>query len=150
MAFKIRKGLMSDIDKLFEINKECLPIYYSKVEHFVYLVSNKHFVMVAEKDKKVVGYVIGEFNDNKNCHIYSIGVTQAFRSNGIGTLFINKIVSEYSDKCDNITLYVHVENVKGIKFYEKNGFANVEHLPNYYGNLKAKSRDAYKMQKTIN
>jgi len=148
MNTKIRKAALGDIQSIYDLNKQCLPIYYSYLEHAMLLLSSSYLILVVERKNKIIGYMIGEFND-KNFHILSIGIDNKFRSKGIGSLFIKELIKFIKEKCDNITLIVHVENTKGISFYEKNGFNETEHLVDYYqGSLKAKSQDALKM-KTI-
>lgn len=151
MNTKIRKATMSDIQSIYDLNKQCLPIYYSYLEHAMLLLSSSYLVLVAERKSKIIGYMIGEFNESdRNFHILSIGVDNKFRSKGIGTFFIKELINFIKKKYDNVTLIVHVENTKGIQFYEKNGFNKIEHLVDYYkGNLKANSQDALKMKMTF-
>ena len=152
MNVTIRKASINDTTDISQLNKNCLPIYYSRMEYFLLIVSPIHLVSVAEIDNKIIGYIVGEFNDsNKNFHIMSIGVDDKVRNKGIGTILITNLVDYIKEKCNNITLFVHDENEKAIRFYIKNGFIKISHSSNYYeGNLKAKSQGAFKMQKIIN
>ena len=146
----IRKAIIYDTTSISELNKKCLPIYYSYVEYLLLITSPTYLVLVAEINNEIIGYMVGEFHSsNKNFHILSIGVDDKVRSKGIGTYLINKLIIDIKEKkYDNITLFVHDENEKAIKFYIKNDFVKIEHLPNYYeGSLKAKSQGAVKMRK---
>lgn len=151
MSISIRRGDIQDVYNISELNKKCLPIYYSQMECFMTILSLKYIVLVAEMNNKLVGYMIGELNpDKKNYHIMSIGVDEIYRSIGIGSLLLTYVTNIIKKECNNITLYVHTENTKGVQFYEKNGFDNIETLKDYYaGSLKSKSQDAYKMKKNI-
>lgn len=169
MNVTIRKASTNDITNILELNKKCLPIYYSYFEYLVLMMSSTYLISVAEIDNKIIGYMVGEFHplsegvtenvknehflfhdSNKNFHIMSIGVDDKVRNKGVGTLLITKLIDYIKGKYDNITLFVHDENEKAIQFYIKNGFVKISHLSNYYeGSLKTKSQGAFKMQKFI-
>lgn len=150
MNVSIRNGIMNDKKDLFELNKKCLPIYYSEFEHFYMLISKEYITIVVEFDKKLIGYLIGKIN-NVNFHILSIGIDENYRNKGIGSLIIQKLQNDLlKTQNETISLYVHMENEIAIKFYKKNGFHKKEKMRNYYKNsLKANSQDALKMIKNI-
>lgn len=144
-----REAIVSDINSIHELNKKCLPLYYSRLEYVMMMINDGYIIMVALNNNNIIGYVIGEFT-NKNLHILSIGIDSNCRGNGIGTDLINSLIKKIENNCTTITLYVHIENNKAIKFYEKNGFIKDKLLKNYYcGQLNAKSQDAIKMIKYI-
>ena len=147
----IRRAEINDCIGLSELNKQCLPIYYTPIEFFMMALSLQYIVFVVEYEGKIVGYMVGEFHLNdKNYHILSIGVDKLHRSKGIGEKVISELINLVKSQIDNITLYVHVENEKAVKFYEKEGFMIVETIKNYYqGSLKANSQDAHRMKKIL-
>ena len=154
MKIKIRNATIADSNGLVELNKKCLPLYYSVMEYFILCLSPNHLILIVEDEdnnNKMICYMVGRFTGaEKNFHIMSIGVDDSYRSKGIGSIVINYLINKLKGDYDNITLYVHTENVKGIKFYQRNGFIIVETLLNYYrGDLNAKSQDAYTMKKSI-
>lgn len=148
---KIRLAQVDDINDIYNLNKECLPIYYSHLEHLLFLMSNTNLVLMATKDNQAIGYLIGEYRlESKNFHIFSIGTSEKYRSQGVGKLLINYLVENSNHKYNNITLNVHDLNERGIRFYLKNKFNIVEHLKNYYGNqLQSPSQSAYEMKRII-
>lgn len=146
---KIRLATIYDVNEIQKLNKECLPIYYSYVEHILYIMNSANLVILAEEDKQIIGYLIGEYSTN-NFHIFSIGVTEKYRSRGVGKLLIDYLVQNSNKRYDNITLNVHDLNEKGIRFYKKNKFQIVKHLKNYYnGELTSPSQSAYEMKRII-
>ncbi len=152
MSITIRRAELNDVYNISELNKACLPIYYSPIECFGLLLSLKSIILVAEENKKVIGYLIGEINaGNENYHIMSFGVNEKYRGKGVGGMIISFLINLIKKELSNITLYVHTENTKAIKFYEKNGFKNIETLENYYGgSLKeTQSQNAHKMKKDL-
>ena len=144
----IRQATIFDIPNLAELNKECLPIYYDYFQHLSFIMSSSNLVLVVEHKRKqqLIGYLIGEYNYNNtnNFHILSIGVLEKYRSKGIGKKLIDNI------NINNITLYVHDLNEKGINFYKKNGFTITKYMKDYYkGMFDSLSYGAYLMTKTI-
>lgn len=127
----IRKATSKDIKSVFELNKKCLPIYYSQSDYNQLLLLPNYSILVAEINNKLVGYMVIKFSKEiKNVHILSIGICENHRSHGIGTKLIESIgsIGSIDIGCDNITLFVHVENEKGINFYKKNGFVQTEYI----------------------
>ena len=136
----IRQATILDIPNLAELNKECLPIYYDYFQHLTFIMSSSNLVLVVEHNNLIIGYLIGEYNYNNtnNFHILSIGVLEKYRSKGIGKKLIDNI------NINNITLYVHTLNEKGINFYKRNGFTITKLLKDYYkGMFDSLSHDAY-------
>ena len=150
---KIRVAQVDDINDIYNLNKECLPIYYSYFEHLLYLMSATNLVLVAvTPENNITGYLIGEYRqENSNFHIFSIGTSEKYRSQGIGKMLINYLVTKSIIKnCNNITLNVHDLNERGISFYKKNKFNIINRLENYYGGqLESKSQSAYEMKRII-
>ena len=62
MKINIRIASAFDTSSIYELNKECLPIYYTLLEHILYTMSSSNLVLVAElEDKKeIIGFLIGE------------------------------------------------------------------------------------------
>jgi len=145
----IRKAGISDAYSLYICNKSLLPIYYSIDEYLYFiLLSPYKEVLVAEKDKKICGYILGEY-DGRFMHVLSFGVYPECRRQGVGKMLMDELmkVAKSNKGTDTLSLNVHVENKTGIAFYEKYGFKNVETIKNYYrGSLKAKSQDAYRLE----
>lgn len=148
---RIHIAQLSDIADVYAINKACLPIYYSHMEHATMIMDPAHEVSLAKTDDGVVvGYIIGEFY-NGNFHICSIGVSEEYRQCGIGTFMIHKLCKRISERCAMVSLNVHVENETAIRFYEKCGFRKVKRQVDYYSELPgAQSLDAFYMVKIIN
>lgn len=146
----VRKATVSDIPYIYNINKICLPIYYSLIE-YMFFITNK-LVYVAEYKNIIVGYILSDLDqNNKKIHIMSFSVLNKFRRHGIGSMLINSLI-EYATK-ENLkilSLYVHVENINAIKFYENHQFIKIKLLKDYYiGIPYEKSLDGYYMEKKI-
>jgi ribosomal protein S18 acetylase RimI-like enzyme len=152
MEIIIRKANINDISSIHQLNKKCLPIYYSKFQILTMMFSNYHFISLAEiiNNNEIIGYMVGKNTTASNFHILSIGVDDSYRSKGLGKKILDDLINRIIKTHTSITLYVHVENVKAINFYEKNGFFKQEKIVNYYdGSFKSNSLDAFKLQKNI-
>ena len=146
----IQLATISDTIGVSNCNKLCLPISYSPIEYGYYILSPYHEVIIIKYDNKIVGYLIGGY-DNKIFHIMSIGVLKEYRNQGLGKLlldFAEKIVKPY---VNTLSLYVHVENASAINFYKNNGFKFNKRIKNYYRSaMKVKSSsDALHLMKQI-
>ena len=147
---KIRQATISDASSIYELNKECLPIYFSLLEHISLILAPFFLVIVAERNNgEIIGYMIGQY-ETDNFHIYSIGVSNKYRRKGIGKMLIDYLVTNHNNDYKSITLNVHDLNESGINFYKKNGFQIEKTLKNYYdGNLKSTSQNALFMRKIV-
>ncbi|ARF12471.1 acetyltransferase GNAT family protein [Klosneuvirus KNV1] len=131
--FKIKKATPSDAQAIYEINKECLPLYYQPFEINMMINSKDHLILIVKNNKqnKIAGYLLSQYQENR-CHILSFGVSNQFRKQGFGTLLINSMKEYIGNRADMISLYVHVENENAIKFYKKNLFEINKTIENYY------------------
>lgn len=149
----IRPIVYTDIASVYNVNKICLPVSYSIIEYVIFLNSSNKIIFVSEYQNVIVGYILCEIkNDTRLIHVMSFAVLPKCRQHGIGTKLMNKVI-EYAKSINyqSVSLFVHVENIKGISFYKKNGFLIVETLLNFYnGSIPfEKSCDANYMVKNI-
>ena len=150
---EIRKASFTDILGIYNCNSTVLPIYYSLDEHLFFLLSSDMIVLVAYEGSELLGYLIAQYT-LPTVHIMSFGVYEKHRRKGVGNKLISKmeeITKENKSDIKKISLYVHADNIGGIKFYKKNGFKKIKTLHNYYkGSLKnAKTQDAYRLERDL-
>jgi len=101
--------------------------------------------LVAKINKEIVGYTIGEKNENSGL-IISIAVKKEWRRKGIGRKLIEKLLENFKKEgIKNIFLHVREENKEAINFYQALGFRIIELIVNYYSN----GENAYLMEKTL-
>lgn len=132
--FKIKKATLSDSQAIYEVNKECLPLYYQPYEINMMITDQTHLVLIIKNNKqnKIAGYLLSKYQEDR-CHILSFGISQAYRKQGFGSQLINSLTEYINNNTNKISLYVHVENETAINFYKKNGFEIDKTVPNYYG-----------------
>lgn len=143
-GLRVRGFRSDDLNRVMEINFECLPENYSS---FFYRDLHRRFpetFLVAEEDSAIRGYImcrierglskLRNFRPVRQCHIVSIAVGGAYRRQGIATKLVLKAVrnarSEYN--ASECFLEVRVGNNPAIKLYEKMGFSKVKRNFGYY------------------
>jgi len=149
--FTIRRFSPEDLDQVIYINQTCLPENYSTY-FFIHLYNNfpKTFI-VAEEDKKVVGYIMcriesgfSGFSLIKRGHVISIAVLPDYRRKGIGETLLKEalqaMVIHYGAR--ECYLEVRVSNIPAINLYRKMGFKIERTLKRYY----ADGENAYLMR----
>lgn len=177
MEFNIRKGGVDDWREIDRINRAVLPENYDETLYRQLLSSPTTICFVATKSVKniettedcedlddeldegfetkntneLVGYIIIviQFDNLKrlSSHIFSIGISQEFRRNGIGSQLLDKSIRVLKGKFQiirSITLHVRKSNKIAYQFYCKKGFSRVKVAKKYYQN-----ENAYLMKRSI-
>jgi ribosomal protein S18 acetylase RimI-like enzyme len=91
--------------------------------------------LVAEEDQKMVGTVIGGF-DGRRGIIYHLAVKPGLRKRGIGTLLMQEVERRLKAKgCIRCYLMVTADNDNAIRFYEAQGWANMDSILTYAKDL---------------
>ena len=119
--------------------------YNTSLFNFFYETYPNGFI-VAEKDHKIIGFLIGVPMKPEKGKILMLSVPENYRRQGIGS----KLLSEYTRSIVNkniktLELEVRVDNKKAIKFYEKCGFKKKKKLVKFYQD----GEDAYTMAKEL-
>ena len=126
----IRQFDVKDLEDMLQIEKSSFSHPYNK-STFLLLISvyNTGF-LVAEYDKKVVGYVI--YSANPSGTIVSIAVAPTERRKGIGSRLLGEAIDELRSRVPRIELQVSAKNIGAISFYCKHGLTPSGILKNYY------------------
>lgn len=136
MNYKVRLLEKADLDRVFEIEKECFinPWKYSDIEYELDGNPVNKF-LVLESDEEIVG-----FNDFmitfNSATISQIAVTKKYRRQGLATLLLDEMEKyfpkEGEDIVEAVTLEVRASNIPAFKLYEKHGYEVVVKKPHYY------------------
>lgn len=148
----IRRCDPSDIIPVMEINLKTLPEHYSDYFYESLLAELPEAFIVAEVEKKLVGYIMCKIEYGfsnfkklgfvKKGHVVSVAVLPEFRQKGIGRALVEEsITGVKSKKSDELYLEVRCSNNEAIKLYEKLGFIIKQRLKAYYRD----GEDAYLM-----
>lgn len=102
-------------------------------------------IIVAEKNHKIIGFIVGLPINRKNAKILMLSVLKSQRKQNIGSGLLEEFLKQvYLLGITNIELEVRTDNTSAINFYKKHGFKIIEKLTNFYQN----QEDAYNMKKT--
>lgn len=130
-----------DIDLIYNLGKNNLPIYYGKNDIKYMIKSNDYELFKVMYKNKIVAYIICQKITKNRLHINSLAVEKKYRRNGIGAFMIKKIKLIFNNY-KYITLYVSTNNNNALKLYFKNNFKILKIKKNYYSSL---NEDAYFM-----
>jgi len=148
----IRRCDPSDILPVMEINLKTLPEHYSDYFYESLLAELPEAFLVAEIEKKLVGYIMCKIEYGfsnfkklgfvKKGHVVSIAVLPERRNKGIGRALVEEsLLGVKFKKADELYLEVRCSNNEAIKLYEKLEFVIKQRLKAYYRD----GEDAYLM-----
>lgn len=123
-----------DVSDILSLDKENFSNNF-KEEFYLDYIKNQR-VIVAEKEKKVIGYII--FNQILDeAEIYKIVVLKDFRKKKIAFKIFEFLLNELK-KSDvkKIFLEVRKSNIPAINLYKKCGFIDIREIIDYYSNPK--------------
>ncbi len=110
-----------DLSKIEELKKASGE--YIRLSDLKKFIKEKQIFIVAESDKKIIGYLFGERTAGDAVLLWLLVVHPDYRSNGIG----KKLMVEFQKVCKKrkmyeIILYAPRFNKKTLHFYEKLGY----------------------------
>ena len=148
MEVFIRQAKFSDLEEILRLNKALfdyeeifnseydLNWTYSDVgrKYFKERLENKSSViLIAELDKKIVGYMLAFINNypfrskNPIAEIENMYIDERFRGIGTGTKLMNELKRILKEKkVKRIKVEAVAQNYKAIEFYKKNGFGDFD------------------------
>jgi ribosomal-protein-alanine N-acetyltransferase len=135
-----------------EINLKTLPEHYSDYFYESLLAELPEAFLVAEVEKKLVGYIMCKIEYGfsnfkklgfvKKGHVVSVAVLDENRRKGIGEGLVQEAITGVKlKKSDELYLEVRCSNSDAVRLYEKLGFIIKQRLKAYYRD----GEDAYLM-----
>lgn len=120
-------------DKYFSPSINAKGLLKSFLKKSIY--SKNYYLIVAELDKKIVGYALATlsfrppiFKHREIGFINDVYVDENFRRKGVGKLFLREMLNWFKDNnINNIELAVHSMNNLGNEFWEKEKFLTISH-----------------------
>lgn len=146
MGYSIRKAVLDDLKTVQslsinlsekeadEFDPTLEPGWNRSEEAVTYLeekiVGEESMALVAETEDKTVGYIVASIKDaevyrkmDKIAEIESMYILPEYRSNGIGSEFVQKFFTWAEDRdVDRLRVEATSQNTDGISFYRENGF----------------------------
>ena len=126
----IRWGVEGDKYAIADITNENYKILGSAILGEIKSALQGKEVLVAENNTGVIGFLIFHIRKDNGLALYSMAVRKWYRNRGIGTLLIEKLLSEAKRSG------VHTINLKcpadapANNFYQKRGFKKVGEVEN--------------------
>jgi len=125
------------------VEQQCFNVYYydfymlDRRDFEFYLEDGGCLFLVADREARVVGYVVGPadaWHKPPTAHIDSIAVLPEAQQQGIGHRLLHSFVLEAERQgCIRVTLEVSTANEAGLAFFTRHGFRQRRRLPDYYG-----------------
>lgn len=85
--------------------------------------------------QRVIGFIVGVPFSDDYAKILMIGVTPSTQRKGVGSLLLNRLLSEFEKRgLTTIELEVAINNKAAINFYQKHNFFITEQFPHFYQN----------------
>lgn len=146
LVLKIRLFKPTDMFQVIKLASDTLPEQYNpSLFNFFYETFPKGFI-VAVKEHKIVGFVIGVKIKPETSKILMLSVSKPNRNQKIGSELLKRFLEEISiESTKKVELEVRTDNKKAIKFYQKHGFKITDQLIDFYQN----GEDAYTMRMSI-
>lgn len=136
----------SDIDRILQIEEGSFSFEaYSKRTFLEMARTFPDLFVVAEMDKKIVGYMIACGLHGEG-YVVSVAVDPCCRRRGVGSTLADHVFAELKARgMKMVELEVRVTNEEGTGFWKHLGFLPLRVVPEYYG----EGKDALKMRKTL-
>ena len=140
---EIRSFQPTDTFKVIKLASITLTEQYNPTLFSFFYETYPQGFLVAEKNHKIIGFLIGVKISNQKTKILMISVSPQFQKQKIGSKLLEEFIKRtQKEKINSIELEVRTDNIKAIKFYEKNGFKKTVKIKEFYQD----NKDAYTMQ----
>ncbi|MGD0152492.1 MAG: ribosomal protein S18-alanine N-acetyltransferase [Thermacetogeniaceae bacterium] len=132
MEFGLRPMEKGDIAQILAIENVSFPTPWAEYA-FLSELKNKFAVYyVAVHEDQVVGYA-GMWLFSGEAHITTIGVHPDWRGQGLGKMFMDKMINQARDRgASTMILEVRPSNAAARYLYKKMGFRQIGCRKNYY------------------
>jgi [ribosomal protein S18]-alanine N-acetyltransferase len=130
----IRVYRPEDEEALWNIDQQCFVrgISYSRRELGYYLRLQRGFTLVAEREGKIVGFVIVDHRQKRG-HVITIDVLPEARRFGLGARLMTAAEERLRALgCSMVVLETAIDNGAALAFYKRLGYAVVRSIPRYY------------------
>ena len=135
---RIRPALSEDLERLYEIERECFGQEAYPKALLASLTMNSGFMnFIAEVDGEIAGFILGcmkRVNAKKIGHIYTVDVADQFRRRGVANMLLDRMERIFwFGGARDCYLEVRVDNMAARNLYWKRGYVDVGRLEDYYG-----------------
>jgi ribosomal-protein-alanine N-acetyltransferase len=130
--------------QVLEIENDAFGVHAWTEEEFIRCLRIRNCIgMVAERDDRVVGFMIYELHPQR-LHVLNFAVAEDWQRRGVGRSMIEKLQSKLSvDRRNRIMLEVRETNLDAQLFFKVMGFKATKILRDFYDDT---TEDAYLME----
>jgi ribosomal-protein-alanine N-acetyltransferase len=139
MEVAIEDASLENLDRLYEIEKECFEREAFTRQQIAHLLTDYNSLsLIAKVNGEIVGFVIGMvFIERRSLtgHILTIDVSPAHRRKRVAKNLLQEIEKIFKGKGVRAChLEVREDNIAALSLYQRLGYKKVARLKNYYGN----------------
>jgi ribosomal-protein-alanine N-acetyltransferase len=148
MNIEVRPFRSEDLNQVYEIERRSFLWPWSRGAFIYFYHTSPELFLVAIVDGEVVGYVMGEIEENEEMrvgHVVNIAVSEEYRRKGIGTRLMEEMERRFQALgAKRVRLEVREANGGARAFYKYLGYRETGRLKRYYWGL-----TAIRMEKTL-
>jgi len=147
MKITLRAYAPADFDTLYDIDQACYEasIAYSRRELRNYLRFPGSDCIVAETDRKLIGFILTSHQDDWG-YVITIDVLERYRRLRVGSLLLTRAEQRLAASgVREIALETAIDNASAIAFWHRHGYRTGGIKKRYYPG----GRDAYSMAKLL-
>ena len=143
VSVHIRWMIRRDMPEVLAIEGQGFEFPWSEDDFIRCLRQRNCIGMVAERDERIVGFMIYELHKNR-LHILNFAVHEEFRRAGVGSQMAVKLIGKLSpQRRSRILLEVRETNLAAQLFFREIGFRAISLLRDFYDDT---TEDAYLME----
>ncbi len=138
MPISIQTATMDDLEKLYEIERECFTTgAYSRKHIAALLLDPNCYGLIAKLNGEVAGFIIGLIHatnvGTKAGHVYTLDVAVRQRRKGVGSTLLEALERVFTEEnVEFCCLEARLDNAPAVELYLKRGYTKVDTLSNYY------------------
>ncbi|MCD6243215.1 ribosomal protein S18-alanine N-acetyltransferase [Candidatus Bathyarchaeota archaeon] len=139
MKLRVKSASVTDLQRLYEIEKECFSSEAFSMEQLAFLLENPSSIsLIALADNEIVGFIIGIVHEGLKTenvgHVFTLDVAEKYRRKGIALRLLKELEKKFKEKnVKKSILEVKLDNEAAKKLYKKFGYKEILCLKDYYG-----------------
>jgi len=140
LRVQIRWLIRRDMDRVLDIEGESFAVPWGEEDFLDHLRKKNCIGMVAERDKRIVGYMVYEMHHGE-LRLLNMAVDPDFRRLGVAAQMVQKIKGKLSQqRRKSITIMLGDDNLSGQLFFQSQDFWCDATMPGYFN-----GQDGYHM-----
>ena len=139
MKLRVKSASVTNLQRLYEIEKECFSSEAFSMEQLAFLLENPSSIsLIALADNEIVGFIIGIVHEGLKTenagHVFTLDVAEKYRRKGIALRLLKELEKKFKEKnVEESILEVKLDNEAAKKLYKKFGYKEILCLKDYYG-----------------